>query len=100
MSNIPTYDPATQDLRETITFDGDGGEVHTYTVEEKSEWRKTEYKRQSAVQTLPETLDDMNSGLVEIAGLADDNNTVIADIQDALCEIAELITSITTESEV
>ena len=100
MSDIPTYDPATQDLLETIGMDENGEEIHTFEVVEKPEWRQLEYQLEQFRARLPDTVDDVNGGLVELASMSDDNATTLADVQDALCELAELITTNTTESEV
>jgi hypothetical protein len=100
MSDIPTYDPATQDLLEKIYTDIDGNEIHDFEVVEKPEWRQLEYQLEQFRARLPDTVDDVNGGLVELASMSDDNTTTLADVQDALCELAELITTSTTESEV
>lgn len=99
MSDIPTYDPATQDLLEKIYTDKDGNETHDFEVVDKPEWRREEYEREQFNAGLPSTVSDINGGLVEVAGIADSNNTVLDDVQSALVELAELITTQTTESE-
>ena len=98
--DIPTFDPATQDLLEEIYTDIDGKETHTFTVIDKPKWRRAEYEREAFNAGLPSTVSDINGGLVEVADMADSNNTALADVQDALCELAELITTNTNESEV
>ena len=98
--DIPTYDPATQDLVEEIYTDIDGNETHSFTVVDKPEWRRKEYEREQFNAGLPSTVSDINGGLVEVADIADSNNTVLDDVQNALVELAELITTNATESEV
>ena len=98
--DIPTFDPATQDLVEEIYTDSEGKETHMFTVVEKPEWRRKEYEREQFNAGLPSTVSDINGGLVEVADIADSNNTTLADVQDALCELAELIATNTNESEV
>ena len=100
MADIPTYDPATQDLLEKIYTDIDGNEIHDFEVVDKPEWRRAEYEREQFNAGLPSTVSDINGGLVEVAEIADTNNTVLDDVQNALVELAELITTNTNESEV
>lgn len=100
MPDIPTYDPATQDLLETITTNDDGEEVHTFEVIDKPEWRRQEYEREQFNANLPSTMDDTQSGLIEVADMADTNTLTLEDVQSALVELAELITSNNAESEV
>ena len=97
--DIPTYDPATQDLLEKIYTDKDSNEKHDFEVIDKPEWRCEEYEREQFNAGLPSTVDDINGGLVEVADIADTNNTVLDDVQSALVELAELITTQITESE-
>ena len=98
--DIPTFDPATQDLLEKIYTDISGNITREFEVVDKPEWRRAEYERETFRAGLPSTVADINSGLVEVADIADANNTTLADVQDALCELAELIATNTNESEV
>jgi hypothetical protein len=99
MTDIPTYDPATQDLWETIDTDEDGNEVRTYEVKDKPDWRIAEYETEQFNAGLPSTVSDINGGLVEVADMTDTNTSALEDVQSALVELAELITTNTTESE-
>ncbi len=91
MADIPTYDPKTQDLAEIITTTDTGEEVRTYKVVDMPEWRLAEVKRATFNEELPATVDDINAGIVEVAGMADENATTIEDINAALVELAALI---------
>ena len=99
-TEIPDFDPATQELVEEISTDESGEEIRTFKVEDKPDWRRAEYETEQFNADLPSTVSDINGGLVEVADMTDTNTSTLEDVQSALVELAELITTNATESEV
>ena len=98
-TEIPDFDPTTQELVEEISTDESGEEIHTFKIEDKSDWRRAEYETEQFNADLPSTVSDINGGLVEVADMTDTNTSTLEDVQSALVELAELITTTTQESE-
>lgn len=75
-------------LNDFVILDGEA--VFDPTDESTAEWEERQ-----AAEHLPETVNDIQDGLIEVANIAAENEVSNAEIMDALIELADMVSSLT-----